>query len=772
MPMRNKRVIDLTNIQIINNFFSILMIILTIPSLIFIILFCSFVLTNGEDFYQLLGVQKSASQRDIRRAFKKIALEKHPDKRTNDQNAHSDFVKINRAYEILRDDELRKKYDQYGEQGLKDDFNRGNEYQSWSFYKQNFGIYDEDPEIITLSRTDFLQSIDGTQDIWFINYYSAQCGHCHELAPVWREISKILEGVIRIGAVNCMDEWSLCNEQGIQAYPSLLIYPGRINYNGDRQKDDLIRYAMSFVTADLLHLNDKTFKQELSEKSQNNKPFLIAYCRKNDEDNCLDDDEAFKLAAMLILNTNDNNDIRTISSLNIKEIASQTLSYLPDIKILTEDMFNNLMIELKQNKNKPLLVHFVEQTNNEKDLELRKLPSMLNDYNIGRFECSSSTSICQNLFLNKLPAFILFKFNGYYEFYYGRYSANDVATFVRENAYTIVRTLNPNDFPYVTNTENDKPFIIDYFSPYCPPCLQLLPEFRKVSKKIGDQINFGTVDCTIHNFLCQEQNIHSYPTTIVYNQSTPHQFHGQYSEQAIMNYVDDILHPSVIILDNDLYENLIVNKKHNEMWLVDFFTPWCPPCQQLSGEWRQLAKFMKGIANVATVDCTVQTYLCQRLGIYSYPTIRLYPPNSDEQNFVLYNNGWRDVNSLRSWAFTFLPSKVIELDNVKFSKIVLRDNNSWCGHCHQFNPIFEGVARKLEGKANVGKVNCDTQKEICEKAAIRAYPTIKFYKGSLNSKRQEFIGEEINQLDGDFILHYVMNRQPSTAQQRAHTTEL
>ncbi|CAF0832321.1 unnamed protein product [Didymodactylos carnosus] len=790
------------------------MTVLTILSLIFIILFCSYVHTDGEDFYKLLDIEKSASQRDIRRAFKKIALEKHPDKRAGDPNAHSEFVKINRAYEILRDDELRKKYDQYGEQGLKDDFNRGNQYQSWSFYKQNFGIYDEDPEIITLSRTDFLQSIDGTQDIWFINYYSPQCGHCHDLAPVWREIAKVLEGVIRIGAVNCMDEWALCNEQGIQSYPSLLIYPRRDRYNGHRHKDDLIRFAMSFVTADLLHLNDATFKRELSKKSQNNKPFLIVYCRENDEDDCLDKDQAFKLAAMLnnlvqvgivncrlnplvcqtlkpkssiiyyepnqILNTNDNNDTRTITSLNIKEIASQTLSYLPDVKILTEDVFNNLMTELKQNKNKPLLVHFVDQKSNEKDLELRKLPSMLNDYNIGRFECSYSTSVCQNLFVTKLPTFILFKLGGYHEFYYGRYIANDVATFVRENAHTIVRALNPNDFPHVTNTLNNKPFIIDYFSPHCPPCLQLLPEFRKSSKKIGNQINFGTVDCTIHNRLCQERNIHSYPSTIIYNESIAHQFHGQYSEQAIINYVDDILHPSVIILDNNLYENLVVNKKHNEMWLLDFFTPWCPPCQQLSGEWRQLAKFMNGIANIATVDCTVQTYLCQRLGIQSFPTIRLYPPNSGGNNFVVYNNGWRDANSLRSWAFNFLPSKVIELDSNKFSTIVLRDNNSWvvdfyapwCGHCHQFSPIFEGVARKLEGKVNVGKVNCDIQRDICERAAIRAYPTIKFYKGAINSKRQEFIGEDINQLDGDFILHYVMNRQPSAAQEQSHRTEL
>ena len=49
-------------------------------------------------------------------------------------------MKINRAYEVLKDEELRKKYDQYGEEGLKDDFQGGNQYQSWQFYRDNFGL--------------------------------------------------------------------------------------------------------------------------------------------------------------------------------------------------------------------------------------------------------------------------------------------------------------------------------------------------------------------------------------------------------------------------------------------------------------------------------------------------------------------------------------------------------------------------------------------------------------------------------------------------------
>ncbi|CAF4611395.1 unnamed protein product, partial [Rotaria magnacalcarata] len=80
---------------------------------------------------------------------------------------------------------------------------------------------------------------------------------------------------------------------------------------------------------------------------------------------------------------------------------------------------------------------------------------------------------------------------------------------------------------------------------FCPPCMHLLPEFRKASKRLTDKVSFGTVDCTIHQPLCQQSGINSYPTTILYNQSVQHNFHGQHQEQAIINFIDDILHPTV-----------------------------------------------------------------------------------------------------------------------------------------------------------------------------------------------------------------------------------
>ncbi|CAG2177491.1 unnamed protein product, partial [Oppiella nova] len=96
---------------------------------------------NGEDFYQLLGITRDADNRLIRKAFKQLALTTHPDKNPNDPKAHDNFLKITRAYEVLKDDEMRKKYDMYGEDGLKDEGTGRPQYHSWKYYNEDFGIY-------------------------------------------------------------------------------------------------------------------------------------------------------------------------------------------------------------------------------------------------------------------------------------------------------------------------------------------------------------------------------------------------------------------------------------------------------------------------------------------------------------------------------------------------------------------------------------------------------------------------------------------------------
>ena len=78
-----------------------------------------------KSYYDVLGVDKSATDKDIRQAFRRLARKYHPDLNPDDKQAEAKFKEINEANEVLSDVDSRKKYDQYG-----DDWKRAEEFES------------------------------------------------------------------------------------------------------------------------------------------------------------------------------------------------------------------------------------------------------------------------------------------------------------------------------------------------------------------------------------------------------------------------------------------------------------------------------------------------------------------------------------------------------------------------------------------------------------------------------------------------------------------
>ncbi|OQX94243.1 MAG: molecular chaperone DnaJ [Rickettsiaceae bacterium 4572_127] len=70
------------------------------------------------DYYQILGVSKTASADEIKKAFRKKAMQNHPDKHKGDASAEKKFKEINEAYDVLKDSQKRSQYDQFGKAGM------------------------------------------------------------------------------------------------------------------------------------------------------------------------------------------------------------------------------------------------------------------------------------------------------------------------------------------------------------------------------------------------------------------------------------------------------------------------------------------------------------------------------------------------------------------------------------------------------------------------------------------------------------------------------
>ena len=87
----------------------------------------------AEDYYQLLGVEKGASEEKIKKAYRKLAMKYHPDHTKGDKAAEEKFKKISEAYAVLSDKKKRKEYDTFGAEGFQQRFSQEDIFRGFDF---------------------------------------------------------------------------------------------------------------------------------------------------------------------------------------------------------------------------------------------------------------------------------------------------------------------------------------------------------------------------------------------------------------------------------------------------------------------------------------------------------------------------------------------------------------------------------------------------------------------------------------------------------------
>eukprot|EP00051_Salpingoeca_urceolata_P018424 m.258373 g.258373 ORF g.258373 m.258373 type:complete len:823 (+) comp19190_c0_seq1:1143-3611(+) len=695
---------------------------------------------GGTDYYVVLGVERSATTREIRRAFKKLALQKHPDKNPHDPNAHNVFVGINTAFEVLKDPELRKKYDMFGEEGLKEENNRGHEYQGWNYYEQDFGLYDEDVQIETFASMDFFGRVLQSDEVWFVNFYSPGCSHCHDLAPDWRELGLVLRGVIGVGAVNCQDAWGICNEMGIQAFPTLMMFskPGTWKrYQGRRQLDQLVAWAMSqFPRVQSLSQSQRGAIGQAEHGAAVTEPLLVVICVPALAD-CVsrNDLKMFSLASHGLLET------RTLDCLQHSDFCSQLGLTNPQVRLYApghqptvlfplgsdanlewDDVFSSKRIAaiveagvdllpgppvLEPNQLEQvvkdhhlqlttiqdlvpaapstvtgLLVFFFDNTLNESREASRILKRIkMQDLPLAvvAVDCGHNSDLCYRSRANHAPMLMLFRVDGY-EAYHGDFEPQAIREWAEIGLESTVMTLTMGDFPAIFD---GSPLFLDFFTPWCPPCRAMLPVFRKASAQMAGTVRFGTIDCTTEMQLCNKMQVQAYPFVVYYKgdgDRTPHVFDGDPTDpNAFDEHVKDVLHPPVQTLDPEGFDAVV--QQSDLPVMVDFFAPWCGPCRRLAPEFKAAAKLVGPLATFASVDCEEFSSFCEQQGIQSYPTVRYYQARkhngrAGKRPFKLYR-GHRFAHPMASVVFQSLPNKVKVLTQQLFEDEVGWTNDVW-----------------------------------------------------------------------------------------------
>ncbi|KAJ9586685.1 hypothetical protein L9F63_019723, partial [Diploptera punctata] len=193
------------------------------------------------DPYKILGVQKSATLQDIRKAYKQLAKEWHPDK-NNDPAAENRFVEINQAYELLTDPERRKHFDTFGvavEEGSqfrkKQDYSQFRRFdpldELFSTQAGGFKFKFQDRDITLFHKLSITTRAYENKLVpksyrvpHLIMFYSDWCFACLQVEPIWRRVIEELEPIgFGIATVHAENEQLLARKIGIHSLPCLVV---------------------------------------------------------------------------------------------------------------------------------------------------------------------------------------------------------------------------------------------------------------------------------------------------------------------------------------------------------------------------------------------------------------------------------------------------------------------------------------------------------------------------------------------------------------------
>ncbi|KHN88358.1 putative protein disulfide-isomerase A6 [Toxocara canis] len=211
----------------------------------------------------------------------------------------------------------------------------------------------------------------------------------------------------------------------------------------------------------------------------------------------------------------------------------------------------------------------------------------------------------------------------------------------------------------------------------------------------------------------------------------------------------------VVELTQSNFHNKVLNS--DELWIVEFYAPWCGHCKNFAPEYKKAAKVLKGLIKVGAVDMTVHQSVGQPYNVQGFPTVKIFGANKQkptEYQGARTAQGLADagIEELRRMVSARLGGRssdgsggkksgggdgkdVIELTDSNFDELVLHSKDAWmvefyapwCGHCKALKPHWDEAATELKGKVKLGALDATVHQVMASRFGIKGFPTIKYF---------------------------------------------
>ncbi|XP_063330492.1 dnaJ homolog subfamily C member 16-like [Pelmatolapia mariae] len=257
-----------------------------------LILSAELVKTASEyDPYNTLGVSRSASQAEIKRAYKRLAREWHPDK-NKDPNAEDMFIKISKSYEILSNEERRSNFDRFGQKDENQPFGQSQHHGFRSFHSSFY--FDESffhfPRNRDFSDSKYMLRLaqfnnevlpDSHKRPYLIKVTSEWCFACIHIEPVWKETVQELEPLgVGIGIVDLGFDRALAKQLGAYRAPSIIgVVNGRVTFFHQAVVREFLRQFVEDLLPQklVMKLTDDNYMAFLENWHVENKPRVLLF---------------------------------------------------------------------------------------------------------------------------------------------------------------------------------------------------------------------------------------------------------------------------------------------------------------------------------------------------------------------------------------------------------------------------------------------------------------------------------------------------------------